>query len=318
MIEWSACPLAAGLLEKYRYHAGHQQCPAMAGGHLMRRKGAGMEFYEFTQYVPGDDIRRIDWEASARTGSEDNWLMRRFAAEEQTTLLISVDLRPTMLLPKLFPKALAALWLAEALAVVGLKGGDRVVLHSLFGEKAPAPVILKSPDRRTLQNGLKRLAAHEDDNWEQFKAFPLQRFLPPASIWVLISDLYFPTEGRNIDRLAQTMCSAQAGLRWLILVDMDTWSFERALLGSGDRRLRGPLGESPMDDPGKVFDITDDYLDDVEAEIKRTKNEFHRKTAFSGRDRTVWTWPEEFLPETFFRERFLSDELLHRIFMRGH
>jgi len=317
MIDWRACPLSPTLLQRYRYRAGHQSCPSMAGGHLMRRKGAGMEFHEYTPFVPGDDIRRVDWAASARTGEEDAWLVRRFAAEEQTTLLISVDLRPTMSLPQNMPKALIALWLAEALAVAGLQGGDRVVLHRLFGEDRRGPVELKTPDRRRLHAGLRRL--NEYRGATRFNMLSLPAFLPPASIWVLISDLYFPRDGQ-MKHLAQTMCSAQAGLRWLIVVELDTWRHERSLLGKGDLRLEGPEGQNLNNDgPERLFAIDEQQLDQVEARIHGHKQQFHQTTAHAGRDFTNWVWPNDANdPENFFRDQFLGDKLLHRIFMREH
>ena len=38
------------------------------GEHLARRKGSSAEFQEHRAYAPGDDMRRIDWAAYARTG----------------------------------------------------------------------------------------------------------------------------------------------------------------------------------------------------------------------------------------------------------
>ena len=39
----------------------------MSGGYKSHFKGAGVQFSEHRQYVPGDDIRHIDWKVSART-----------------------------------------------------------------------------------------------------------------------------------------------------------------------------------------------------------------------------------------------------------
>ena len=324
VIDWRPCPLSSSLLQRYRYRAGHQSCPAMAGGHLMRRKGAGMEFHEYTAYMPGDDIRRVDWEASARSGKDDAWLVRRFVAEEQTTLLISVDLRSSMCMPRDMSKGLVALWLAEALALVGLQGGDRVALHQLFDQahkgttRVQAPLLLQSPDRHRLHACLRRMSEY-DGATDRFNALPLQTYLPPASIWVVITDLYFDWN-REVERMARTMCEAQTGLRWLVLVDLDTWSCERVHLGNGERRLEGPSGQNlDVDEPERLYLIDETQLDGVAATIDRHKRRFHGMTARSGRDLTRWVWPDETAdPEAFFRDQFLNDVLLHRIFMRGH
>ena len=40
-----------------------------AGEYLSIFKGQGIEFAEVRQYIPGDDVRSIDWNVSAKTGS---------------------------------------------------------------------------------------------------------------------------------------------------------------------------------------------------------------------------------------------------------
>jgi uncharacterized protein (DUF58 family) len=42
--------------------------PRIPGGSPTSRRGDGYEFVELREYVPGDDVRRIDWAASARSG----------------------------------------------------------------------------------------------------------------------------------------------------------------------------------------------------------------------------------------------------------
>lgn len=51
-------------------------------------KGKGMDFDEVREYSPGDDIRTIDWNVTARTG----WLhVKKFVEERELTLLILLD-----------------------------------------------------------------------------------------------------------------------------------------------------------------------------------------------------------------------------------
>jgi uncharacterized protein (DUF58 family) len=52
-------------------------------------KGRGMEFDEVREYQPGDDIRTIDWNVTARTG----WAhVKRYAEEREMTAVLVVDL----------------------------------------------------------------------------------------------------------------------------------------------------------------------------------------------------------------------------------
>lgn len=62
---------------------------ALAGEYLSRFKGQGIEFEEVREYVPGDEVRSIDWNVTARTGVP---FVKRFREERQLTLMLMVDL----------------------------------------------------------------------------------------------------------------------------------------------------------------------------------------------------------------------------------
>jgi uncharacterized protein (DUF58 family) len=51
-------------------------------------RGQGMEFDEVRQYTPGDDVRRIDWNVTARTGEA---FVKVYREERQATVLLVVD-----------------------------------------------------------------------------------------------------------------------------------------------------------------------------------------------------------------------------------
>ena len=52
-------------------------------------KGRGMEFAEVREYTPGDDIRAIDWNVTARLGAP---YVKKFAEERELTVMLAVDL----------------------------------------------------------------------------------------------------------------------------------------------------------------------------------------------------------------------------------
>ena len=59
-----------------------------AGQYKSVFKGRGMEFDEVREYQPGDDVRSIDWNVTARTGTP---FIKRFAEERELTVLFLVD-----------------------------------------------------------------------------------------------------------------------------------------------------------------------------------------------------------------------------------
>ena len=52
-------------------------------------KGQGIEFVEVREYMPGDDVRTIDWNVSARTGGV---FVKKYVEERELTVLLAVDL----------------------------------------------------------------------------------------------------------------------------------------------------------------------------------------------------------------------------------
>ena len=55
-------------------------------------KGAGLSFEEVREYLPGDDVRTIDWNVTARTGQA---YIKRFVEERELTMILAVDVSGT-------------------------------------------------------------------------------------------------------------------------------------------------------------------------------------------------------------------------------
>jgi uncharacterized protein (DUF58 family) len=92
---------------------------ASGGARRSKLLGTSAEFSDFREYAPGDDIRRIDWNAYARF---DRLFLKLFAEERETTLTVLLDASRSMALEG---KWEAAVRTAEALVYLALSGGDR-------------------------------------------------------------------------------------------------------------------------------------------------------------------------------------------------
>lgn len=64
-----------------------------AGGSESVFKGRGVEFEEVRPYVPGDEVRDIDWNVTARLGAP---YVKRFVAERELTVMLVVDVSRSM------------------------------------------------------------------------------------------------------------------------------------------------------------------------------------------------------------------------------
>jgi len=75
----------------------------LAGNFRSVFKGSGMEFDEARHYLPGDDIRSIDWNASARFGHP---FVKMYREERELTILLLIDISPSMHRGNIYPQEL--------------------------------------------------------------------------------------------------------------------------------------------------------------------------------------------------------------------
>ena len=95
-----------------------------SGGRISRFRGRGMEYSESRVYLPGDDIRSIDWRVTARTGRTHTKL---FQEERDRPVLLVVDLGDHMRFgTRRAFKSVVAAEVASLLAWAAVDGGDRV------------------------------------------------------------------------------------------------------------------------------------------------------------------------------------------------
>lgn len=66
-----------------------QVTDVFAGQYQSVFKGKGMEFDEVREYIPGDDVRSIDWNVTARTGSP---YVKKFVEERELTVMLLLDM----------------------------------------------------------------------------------------------------------------------------------------------------------------------------------------------------------------------------------
>jgi len=108
------------------FHFGPRQPThsVLAGRHASRVRGRGLEFEELRPYLPGDDIRSMDWRVTARSGTPH---VRVYSEEKDRPVLLLVDQRINMFFGT--RRAMKSVTAAEAAALVAwrvLVDGDRV------------------------------------------------------------------------------------------------------------------------------------------------------------------------------------------------
>lgn len=120
----------------------------LAGRHASRLRGRGLAFEELRHYHQGDDIRLMDWKATARLRSPH---VRVYSEERERPVLLVVDQRSPMFFGSCRAmKSVAAAEVAALGAWRALKGGDRIG-GLVFNENEIADVRPHRSQTRVLQ-----------------------------------------------------------------------------------------------------------------------------------------------------------------------
>jgi uncharacterized protein (DUF58 family) len=105
---------------------------ALSGGYRSTFRGSGLEFSEVRSYQPGDEVRRIDWNVTARTGEA---FVKTYAEERELTINLIVDTSRSMDFGSgLWTKRETAAQFCALISFVAMRHQDRVGLV-MFGER---------------------------------------------------------------------------------------------------------------------------------------------------------------------------------------
>lgn len=106
----------------------------VSGRHRSPIRGSSLEFSEYRKYVPGDDTRRLDWRAYARS---DRFFIKEFEADTNLRLCLVVDTSGSMQYGNgSLTKLDYARRIAGTLAYLAARQGDAVGLYSAASEMA--------------------------------------------------------------------------------------------------------------------------------------------------------------------------------------
>lgn len=126
------------LLERIRLPVSMRATAQRQGGHRSPVLASGVEFADHRPYVPGDDVRRIDWRVFARN---HQLVLRQFEEERDATVYVLLDLSGSMSRGEP-PKIEMAKRLAASFAYAAMRQFDRAMIVP-FGdalERTSAPL----------------------------------------------------------------------------------------------------------------------------------------------------------------------------------
>ncbi|MGA1530238.1 MAG: DUF58 domain-containing protein [Kiritimatiellia bacterium] len=119
-------------IRRIQIRTSHMVSDLFAGQYHSVFKGQGMEFQEVREYLPGDDIRAIDWNVTARMGHP---FIKKFVEESALTVMLVVDIsRSNDFGSASQMKRDLAAEVAAVLAFAAIQNNDRVGLILFSGE----------------------------------------------------------------------------------------------------------------------------------------------------------------------------------------
>jgi len=188
-------------VKRIQFVTGRQVADVMAGAYLSVFKGRGMEFDEVRPYVPGDDVRTIDWNVTARTGEP---FVKRYVEERELTVMLLCDVSQSQDFGSgRRSKLEAAVELCALLALSAVDNGDKVGLL-LFHGGADTYIPPRKGDKHAL-----RIIREVFARGSEAPSAPRSRWNPgelPRRIWAWFKKLEVAT--RRDERRSTSIAAA--------------------------------------------------------------------------------------------------------------
>jgi uncharacterized protein (DUF58 family) len=195
------------VLAAYRLASPRLPVAGSSGELLGHGTGSSLEFQEYREYLPGDDIRHVDWSAYARS---DSLMVRLYRDEISPRTEILLDASRSMTTGG-GTKPRVARQLAVALALLSARVGGR-----------PSVVVLDDarPSRGLTLDALENLANLPFSGTATLAELVAENMVPlkRQAVRIVVSDFLFPHDPEALVR----RLSRESGALWLIQL-LNAW-----------------------------------------------------------------------------------------------
>ena len=135
-------------IRRIQIRSSHKVDELLAGSWHSAFKGRGIEFEEVRPYQPGDDVRTIDWNVTARS---DQPFVKLFREEREMSVMLLVDLSPSLDFgSQTQTKRELVAELGATLAMSAIKNNDRVGM-TLFTDDIEKSIPPRKGSRHILR-----------------------------------------------------------------------------------------------------------------------------------------------------------------------
>jgi uncharacterized protein (DUF58 family) len=249
-------------LDRARVVLGRHTSGLLEGGRYALVHTRSLEFDDLRPYVPGDDVRDIDWKATARSGEV---LIKRFVSEKHHKILVIADAgrNATAQAPSKERKRDVALNAIGAIGLITLQRSDEIGM--VFGDVRGCIDIRLRRGETHIESMLQRFHQHTTTAPAKSDVVAQLRWVAKhhrrSLLIFVVSD-----EPEVSDRLAEVLAllTARHTVMWLMVADMPA-------VGSGD-------------DEDDGYDVTDGGVVLAGAELGRRVVEAYRQAELARRE----------------------------------
>jgi uncharacterized protein (DUF58 family) len=233
-------------IRRIQIRTSHLAEDALAGAYQSVFRGQGIEFDEVREYQPGDDVRSIDWNVTARSGVPH---VKKFHEERELTVMLLVDLSGSQRFGSARSlKIEVAAEFAAVIAYSAIKNNDKVGLIA-FTDRIEKFVPPKKGSRHVLRVIREVLSLEAVGRGTDVGAALdyLNRVTPRKTVSFLVSDFRDPrcdlelrVSGRRHDLVAVVLRDPREeslpSAGFLLAEDAETG--KRTVVDTGSRRVR--------------------------------------------------------------------------------
>ncbi len=227
------------------------------GEHLHGCSGTSTEFTDYRDYVPGDDVRRVDWNIFARLNRP---YLKLYRQEEEMNVVLLVDASLSMSFERKIEQAKG---LAGAFGVMGLLGTERVSVAVFNGRENTPARLLPCAGRASMHKVfgfLEKIEAAGDEPLDE----GIETFLKyhtGRGIAVLLSDfLTFGDLKRSLNRLTG------AGLEIFAVQVLGPAELSPEV-DSDVRLVDSETGDTLDVSPGELLEIYSEYREEFQRNL---------------------------------------------------
>jgi hypothetical protein len=175
-------------LNKINMHINFKLSSGTQGGRKSKAKGVSVEFSDYREYAPGDDFRRIDWNAYGRF---DKFFVKVFMEEREGIFNFFIDKSKSMDYG-LINKKDTALKVVAALSYIALNNLDRVNISTM--DSGSIENIKSAAGNKAFRRILRELENLEFNGSTDLTKSIKKRPLTPRGVSIVVSD-FFNNEG---------------------------------------------------------------------------------------------------------------------------